>query len=208
MNSFMALLNRSEMYTSGTLMPFEHTFPKPLYISDNLMMDIDKTEPVLERLHFSEHSSEDEIILTDLSSNAIGKDRKTPCHNRLTSTSFGEESDSSWSSKTVNSVESTTRTRKIPTQKRSRAKKSTNGKAERSKSIQKSSPPPTVMKKRRLAANARERRRMESLNLAFDKLRDVVPSIGDDRKLSKYETLQMAQTYITALCELLQRDSI
>ncbi|GAB6032859.1 hypothetical protein CHUAL_012058 [Chamberlinius hualienensis] len=65
---------------------------------------------------------------------------------------------------------------------------------------------PVVMKKRRLAANARERRRMNSLNDAFDKLRDVVPSLGNDRKLSKYETLQMAQTYISALLELLQRD--
>lgn len=63
-----------------------------------------------------------------------------------------------------------------------------------------------VMKKRRLAANARERRRMHSLNVAFDKLRDVVPSIGNDRKLSKYETLQMAQSYITALSELLLRE--
>jgi hypothetical protein len=63
-----------------------------------------------------------------------------------------------------------------------------------------------VMKKRRLAANARERRRMNSLNDAFDRLRDVVPSLGNDRKLSKFETLQMAQTYISALYELLQRD--
>ena len=63
-----------------------------------------------------------------------------------------------------------------------------------------------VMKKRRLAANARERRRMNSLNDAFDRLRDVVPSLGNDRKLSKFETLQMAQTYIAALYELLQRD--
>lgn len=63
-----------------------------------------------------------------------------------------------------------------------------------------------VMKKRRLAANARERRRMNSLNDAFDRLRDVVPSLGNDRKLSKFETLQMAQTYIAALHELLQRD--
>lgn len=72
-----------------------------------------------------------------------------------------------------------------------------------------SQPPPTgmeVMKKRRLAANARERRRMNSLNDAFDRLRDVVPSLGNDRKLSKFETLQMAQTYIAALHELLQRD--
>ncbi|XP_055642017.1 uncharacterized protein LOC129778888 [Toxorhynchites rutilus septentrionalis] len=63
-----------------------------------------------------------------------------------------------------------------------------------------------VLKKRRLAANARERRRMNSLNDAFDRLRDVVPSLGNDRKLSKFETLQMAQTYIAALNELLSRN--
>ena len=63
---------------------------------------------------------------------------------------------------------------------------------------------PQVMKKRRLAANARERRRMNNLNSAFDRLREVVPSLGNDRQLSKYETLQMAQSYITALWELLQ----
>ena len=64
-----------------------------------------------------------------------------------------------------------------------------------------------VMKKRRLAANARERRRMNSLNVAFDLLREVVPSFGNDRKLSKYETLQMAQSYINALRELLEQSS-
>lgn len=63
---------------------------------------------------------------------------------------------------------------------------------------------PQVMKKRRLAANARERRRMNNLNSAFDRLREVVPALGNDRQLSKYETLQMAQSYITALWELLQ----
>lgn len=71
-----------------------------------------------------------------------------------------------------------------------------------------SPPPPEVTKRRRLAANARERRRMNSLNDAFDKLRDVVPSLGSDRKLSKFETLQMAQTYIAALNQLLSRDDI
>ncbi|KAH8273658.1 hypothetical protein KR018_007291 [Drosophila ironensis] len=63
-----------------------------------------------------------------------------------------------------------------------------------------------VLRKRRLAANARERRRMNSLNDAFDKLRDVVPSLGHDRRLSKYETLQMAQAYIGDLVTLLSRD--
>ncbi|XP_054258504.1 protein atonal-like [Macrosteles quadrilineatus] len=65
-------------------------------------------------------------------------------------------------------------------------------------------PSPSVMRRRRLAANARERRRMSGLNEAFDRLREVIPSIGTDHKLSKFETLQMAQTYISALCDLLE----
>lgn len=68
-------------------------------------------------------------------------------------------------------------------------------------------PSPSVVKRRRLAANARERRRMNGLNEAFDRLREVIPSVGVDHKLSKFETLQMAQTYIAALCDLLQRTS-
>lgn len=67
-------------------------------------------------------------------------------------------------------------------------------------------PSPAILKERRLAANARERKRMNSLNTAFEALREVVPALGNDRKLSKYETLQMAQSYISALAELLQRD--
>uniref|UniRef100_A0A8B9CGI8 Atonal bHLH transcription factor 1 n=1 Tax=Anser brachyrhynchus TaxID=132585 RepID=A0A8B9CGI8_9AVES len=54
-----------------------------------------------------------------------------------------------------------------------------------------------VQKQRRLAANARERRRMHGLNHAFDQLRNVIPSFNNDKKLSKYETLQMAQIYIS-----------
>ena len=65
-----------------------------------------------------------------------------------------------------------------------------------------------VQKHRRTAANARERRRMNSLNVAFDRLREVVPAFSSDRKLSKYETLQMAQSYINALQELLKRDPV
>lgn len=60
-----------------------------------------------------------------------------------------------------------------------------------------------VLRKRRLAANARERRRMNGLNDAFDRLREVIPALSGDQKLSKFETLQMAQTYIAALAELL-----
>ena len=68
--------------------------------------------------------------------------------------------------------------------------------------------PQEVQKHRRTAANARERRRMNSLNVAFDRLREVVPAFSSDRKLSKYETLQMAQSYISALQELLKRDPV
>lgn len=61
-----------------------------------------------------------------------------------------------------------------------------------------------AQKRRRLAANARERRRMLGLNVAFDRLRSVIPNLESDKKLSKSETLQMAQIYITTLSELLQ----
>lgn len=69
-------------------------------------------------------------------------------------------------------------------------------------------PSPSVLRRRRLAANARERRRMNGLNEAFDRLRQVIPSLDADHKLSKFETLQMAQTYISALRDLLQRDAV
>lgn len=62
---------------------------------------------------------------------------------------------------------------------------------------------PDVMKKRRLAANARERRRMNSLNDAYEKLRDVLPNFGPDKKLSKHETLEMAKTYMAELKSIL-----
>lgn len=67
---------------------------------------------------------------------------------------------------------------------------------------------PVILRKRRLAANARERRRMQNLNQAFDRLRTFLPQLGQDRQLSKYETLQMAQSYITALYDLLEHPKV
>ncbi|OZC04837.1 Helix-loop-helix DNA-binding domain protein [Onchocerca flexuosa] len=66
-------------------------------------------------------------------------------------------------------------------------------------------PSPQLLRMRRQAANARERRRMNNLNDAFDKLRTVLPSVGTGRRLSKFETLQMAQQYIDCLAELLNK---
>lgn len=87
-----------------------------------------------------------------------------------------------------------------------RSRRHTSG---RKKNILRDGPPsPSVMKKRRLAANARERRRMNGLNEAFDRLRQVIPTLKSDHKLSKFETLQMAQTYISTLRDLLETDEI
>lgn len=80
--------------------------------------------------------------------------------------------------------------------------------AKKMKNINPTKVTPDVMKKRRLAANARERRRMNSLNDAYEKLRDVLPKFGPDKKFSKYETLQMAQTYMDQLKEILNSNHV
>jgi hypothetical protein len=50
----------------------------------------------------------------------------------------------------------------------------------------------------RQLANVRERQRTESLNEAFDKLRNIVPTLPSD-KLSKIQTLKLATKYIEFL---------
>ena len=62
------------------------------------------------------------------------------------------------------------------------------------------------MRHRRDAANARERKRMNGLNDAFERLREVVPNLNSEQKLSKIETLLMAQTYIKALAKLIETE--
>ncbi len=49
---------------------------------------------------------------------------------------------------------------------------------------------------RRAKANDRERNRMHMLNLALEKLRDVLPAFPDETKLTKIETLRFANNYI------------
>lgn len=64
-------------------------------------------------------------------------------------------------------------------------------------------PQETKMNKRN-EANAREKRRMARLNEAFDKLRKFLPTSDENRPLSKFETLLMAQTYIIALSNIIE----
>jgi len=56
---------------------------------------------------------------------------------------------------------------------------------------------------RRLESNERERQRMHSLNDAFQGLREVIPHVNLDRKLSKIETLTLAKNYIKALSNVI-----
>lgn len=56
---------------------------------------------------------------------------------------------------------------------------------------------------RRIESNERERQRMHSLNDAFQSLRNVIPHVKCDRKLSKIETLTLAKNYITALTNVI-----
>ncbi|VDK83857.1 unnamed protein product [Litomosoides sigmodontis] len=56
---------------------------------------------------------------------------------------------------------------------------------------------------RRSKANARERRRMHNLNEALEKLRRTLPQLPDEPKLTKIETLRMANSYIYSLRQIL-----
>ena len=55
----------------------------------------------------------------------------------------------------------------------------------------------------RQAANMRERRRMKTINDAFECLRERIPIFGADKKLSKVDTLRLAIKYIKHLSQVL-----
>uniref|UniRef100_A0A8C3EL21 BHLH domain-containing protein n=1 Tax=Corvus moneduloides TaxID=1196302 RepID=A0A8C3EL21_CORMO len=61
-------------------------------------------------------------------------------------------------------------------------------------------------KRRRRAANVRERRRMQSINDAFEGLRSHIPTLPYEKRLSKVDTLRLAIGYINFLSELVQSD--
>lgn len=59
----------------------------------------------------------------------------------------------------------------------------------------------------RVKANRKERRRTQSINLAFNKLRRHIPNVPLDTKLSKIKTLRLAIGYIGHLRAALTADS-
>ena len=54
----------------------------------------------------------------------------------------------------------------------------------------------------RKAANVRERRRMCTMNKAFEELRERLPAFDYEKKLSRIETLKLAMTYISFMKDL------
>lgn len=63
-----------------------------------------------------------------------------------------------------------------------------------------------VHKVQRFDANVRERRRMLSINSAFEHLRLHVPTFPYEKRLSKIDTLRLAIAYISLLQELLNTE--
>lgn len=61
--------------------------------------------------------------------------------------------------------------------------------------------------RKRNTANKKERRRTHSINSAFSKLRERIPNVPKDTKLSKIKTLKLAALYIKFLNELLNQSS-
>ncbi|KAG5880653.1 hypothetical protein JTB14_022817 [Gonioctena quinquepunctata] len=58
----------------------------------------------------------------------------------------------------------------------------------------------------RHAANLRERKRMQSINDAFEGLRAHIPTLPYEKRLSKVDTLKLAIGYINFLSELVRTD--
>ncbi|XP_054289082.1 pancreas transcription factor 1 subunit alpha [Macrosteles quadrilineatus] len=65
---------------------------------------------------------------------------------------------------------------------------------------------PQQQVQQRQAANLRERRRMQSINDAFEGLRAHIPTLPYEKRLSKVDTLKLAIGYINFLSELVRAD--
>ncbi|XP_073999152.1 heart- and neural crest derivatives-expressed protein 2-like isoform X2 [Rhodnius prolixus] len=62
--------------------------------------------------------------------------------------------------------------------------------------------------RRRTTANKKERRRTQSINNAFAELRECIPNVPADTKLSKIKTLRLATSYIGYLLGVLETEDL
>ena len=67
-------------------------------------------------------------------------------------------------------------------------------------------PPLEILQARRIAANMRERKRMNKINAGFSRLKRVLPGLDKNKDLSKFESLLLAQDYIRRLATMLEYD--
>ena len=67
-------------------------------------------------------------------------------------------------------------------------------------------PPIEILQARRIAANMRERKRMNKINSGFHRLKRVLPGLDKNKDLSKFESLLLAQDYIKRLAAMLEYD--
>jgi hypothetical protein len=58
-----------------------------------------------------------------------------------------------------------------------------------------------------VGSNKKERRRTQSINNAFASLRDCIPNVPCDTKLSKIKTLRLATSYIDYLMQMLNSEN-
>ncbi|CAG0898527.1 unnamed protein product [Darwinula stevensoni] len=65
---------------------------------------------------------------------------------------------------------------------------------------------PAAAQQQRHAANMRERKRMQSINDAFEGLRAHIPTLPYEKRLSKVDTLKLAIGYISFLSDLVHND--
>ncbi|KAM4826988.1 heart- and neural crest derivatives-expressed protein 1 [Thomomys bottae] len=61
--------------------------------------------------------------------------------------------------------------------------------------------------RRKTSGPKKERRRTESINSAFAELRECIPNVPADTKLSKIKTLRLATSYIAYLMDVLAKDA-
>lgn len=139
----------------------------------------------LERLSGSDQDCGDQEMYIDLDDASVDSLTGKRTRHHVVGTEVGEESDSSGSERSPKQAKRRNRGGPPTTRRRK------SGISARERNL------------RRLESNERERMRMHSLNDAFEQLREVIPHVKMERKLSKIETLTLAKNYIMALTNVI-----
>ncbi|XP_020288554.1 neurogenic differentiation factor 1-like [Pseudomyrmex gracilis] len=140
----------------------------------------------LDRLSGSDQDCGDREMYIDLDDASVDSLTGKRSRHHVVGAEVGEESDSSGSERSPKQAKRRNRGSAPPT-----TRKRKSGISARERNL------------RRLESNERERMRMHSLNDAFEQLREVIPHVKMERKLSKIETLTLAKNYIMALTNVI-----